>query len=191
MSAVSPTSLVTLFHDDTMESIDAKQLMDTSNISYTGIFSKKEANWAMPFIFTDANAYRIKGLKEISAFAVDEIRKNTDVFYETRVQYQSSYISNASEMWLLESLCGEERVIAAILHSKQAIITDKLIIEIMTDCGIVYFTDANNKILASINTPLIRSFYGTLQEKSAAECLNQFTLQQLEEAKEKQYVKLL
>ena len=181
-------SEVTLWHDLSTESIDAKNVLDIISIPYTGIFSEPGANWYLPFIFIGNNSYRIKGLEEIKGFAIEEVKKNKLTFY-SQIKIDSSYITSSKDIWMLESLFGEETVIEKLFDS-QKIISDTFIKELFQNSQLKFFINTVRSILSSSNSELMENQFIGLKEIDVEEFINNFSIQQLEEAKEKGYVNI-
>jgi hypothetical protein len=179
---------ITLYHDLSSESVRVKKFLDNTNISYIEIFSDSDANWYLPFIFIGGGHYRINGIEEIKKTLVDELKKYKKEFYSSLI-YDRNIISSESEMWLLESLFSEDVVITALLDFNKKV-SAELINHLFDKSEMIFFADKNKTVLTSSKSELFSLHFSDLSEVKKDSLLIDFTLKQLEEAKEKGIAKL-
>lgn len=184
----SLTAEITLFHDLSTESTEAKNVLNIFSIPYTGIFSDPEANWYLPFMFIGKNSHRIKGLEQIKRFAIEEVKKNKPFFY-SGVNYSNDYVTSEKDIWMFESLFGEEELIQDLLKSEK-ILNNFLVESLFKNSQLKFFTNKDKTILTSVNSELLETYFDKLTEVDYKFCLEKFSIQQLEEAKERGHIKI-
>lgn len=100
----------------------------------------------------------------------------------------SRHLIDKDDFWKIKSVVGTETLIE---FAKQVNIFNEENIEMLfnkiTDN---YFIDSKKNILSSAETELLKHGYGKMQKISAIEALKAFTIEKLEEAKEKGYTEI-
>lgn len=100
----------------------------------------------------------------------------------------SRHLIDKDDFWKLKSVIGTD---ALLEFAKQVSIFNEENIEKLFDkIQDVYFIDAKKNILSSAETELLNYGFGKLQAISALEALKAFTIDKLEEAKEKGYTEI-
>lgn len=176
------TLKATLYYDTSSESNQAREILDTYQISYRGIYSNPDSNWNLPFIFIKNKSPRIKGIKEIENFAEEEFRTNI------RFEDTGSYIKSIKDLWILDSLFGKSEIRKFIIQNNKCI-TKASIDTLFQKHPLKFYIDSNKSVLSSSKSELLELHYGKLVEIDGIDALKYFEIKKIEEAKEKGYAK--
>ncbi len=129
-------------------------------------------------------------INQIVAGIMEKFESGEDAIWETipiKI-IPSRHLIDKDDFWKIKSVVGTETLLE---FTKQVTLFNEENIEMlfnkMTD---VYFIDAKKNILASAETELLTLGFGKLQEIKAFDALKAFTIDKLEEAKEKGYTEI-
>jgi hypothetical protein len=179
---------ITLYHDFSSESIKTRKAFDGYKIRYKSIVSNPESNWYLPFIFIGNISYRITGIDQIISILFEEVRKNKRGYYEKiRIIEDNSYVKSKNDLWMLESLFGEEEVFESLVINEMNL-SEEVIERLMEKSEFEVYINNEGTIITSQPTELMQINFGSFHKMNTSQALA-LTIPVLEEIKEKGYFK--
>jgi hypothetical protein len=100
----------------------------------------------------------------------------------------SRHLIDQEDFWKIKSVVGTETLLGFAQEVK--LFNEQSIEELFSKLPDTYFIDTKKNILSSAETELLSMGFGKLQKITALEALKAFTMDKLEEAKEKGYAEI-
>lgn len=119
-------------------------------------------------------------------------KRNTSLVFQNKLIKieQNRFLKEPKQFWLLISLFGEEYIAKKANRQKRLVIDDQNIMKFFEEAEFKFYVDKGGKFLFSNRNELFEMDFGELDELTALEALKKFGLENLENAKEKGYIKI-